>query len=193
RRCVGVFAAVFQAEDGIRDRNVTGVQTCALPILKTGRSPVGLVHGHVDRGGAGFLIVEAVSQILGQGTYAAVAGGHDRLSGELRALFRWYVLVDGLLRRFLSGPAQAGTYGQAIPFDGLRAFFGRVAQHVRLGQLAHHVVAVERKLGLGAAARTRCVVDTKILALVLVRLRTVEVTGGDHAVEDQVTALHRDL
>src|SRR5699024_11324697 len=24
----------FQAEDGIRDRNVTGVQTCALPILK---------------------------------------------------------------------------------------------------------------------------------------------------------------
>src|SRR5207249_7639373 len=25
----------FQAEDGIRDRNVTGVQTCALPILGT--------------------------------------------------------------------------------------------------------------------------------------------------------------
>src|SRR5699024_11485068 len=39
----------FQAEDGIRDRNVTGVQTCALPILdlalavvrrtRAGRSP----------------------------------------------------------------------------------------------------------------------------------------------------------
>src|SRR5699024_11325209 len=29
----------FQAEDGIRDRNVTGVQTCALPIFqKTGKS-----------------------------------------------------------------------------------------------------------------------------------------------------------
>src|SRR5699024_11564235 len=27
----------FQAEDGIRDRNVTGVQTCALPILMLGR------------------------------------------------------------------------------------------------------------------------------------------------------------
>src|SRR5438067_9034587 len=26
----------FQAEDGIRDRNVTGVQTCALPILAPG-------------------------------------------------------------------------------------------------------------------------------------------------------------
>src|SRR5699024_11259066 len=30
----------FQAEDGIRDRNVTGVQTCALPIL--GGSPFAL-------------------------------------------------------------------------------------------------------------------------------------------------------
>src|SRR5699024_12011565 len=27
-----VFVFFFQAEDGIRDRNVTGVQTCALPI-----------------------------------------------------------------------------------------------------------------------------------------------------------------
>src|SRR5699024_11994583 len=30
--CAGVF--FFQAEDGIRDRNVTGVQTCALPISR---------------------------------------------------------------------------------------------------------------------------------------------------------------
>src|SRR5256886_8311135 len=30
--CVGVFF-FFQAEDGIRDLTVTGVQTCALPIL----------------------------------------------------------------------------------------------------------------------------------------------------------------
>src|SRR5437868_13382012 len=28
----------FQAEDGIRDRNVTGVQTCALPICLRGAS-----------------------------------------------------------------------------------------------------------------------------------------------------------
>src|SRR5699024_11664075 len=28
----------FQAEDGIRDRNVTGVQTCALPICTTRRN-----------------------------------------------------------------------------------------------------------------------------------------------------------
>src|SRR5438067_12576528 len=32
---VRFFFFFFQAEDGIRDRNVTGVQTCALPICKT--------------------------------------------------------------------------------------------------------------------------------------------------------------
>src|SRR5699024_11597965 len=31
-RCVALMFFFFQAEDGIRDRNVTGVQTCALPI-----------------------------------------------------------------------------------------------------------------------------------------------------------------
>src|SRR5699024_12075990 len=33
----------FQAEDGIRDRNVTGVQTCALPICQA--SVLGITHG----------------------------------------------------------------------------------------------------------------------------------------------------
>src|SRR5207245_7691281 len=31
-----VFFFFFQAEDGIRDATVTGVQTCALPIFKLG-------------------------------------------------------------------------------------------------------------------------------------------------------------
>ena len=30
---------MLQAEDGIRDRDVTGVQTCALPILHTDKTP----------------------------------------------------------------------------------------------------------------------------------------------------------
>src|SRR5699024_11302987 len=36
RSCVFFF--FFQAEGGIRDRNVTGVQTCALPILPGNRT-----------------------------------------------------------------------------------------------------------------------------------------------------------
>src|SRR5699024_11537682 len=34
-----LFLFFFQAEDGIRDRNVTGVQTCALPISTRARHP----------------------------------------------------------------------------------------------------------------------------------------------------------
>src|SRR5699024_6373022 len=34
--CLYLYIFFFQAEDGIRDRNVTGVQTCALPILGLG-------------------------------------------------------------------------------------------------------------------------------------------------------------
>src|SRR5699024_11711375 len=33
-----VVCFFFQAEDGIRDRNVTGVQTCALPIFSSGNT-----------------------------------------------------------------------------------------------------------------------------------------------------------
>src|SRR5207249_9255481 len=36
---VSVHFFFFQAEDGIRDRNVTGVQTCALPICSLDRFP----------------------------------------------------------------------------------------------------------------------------------------------------------
>src|SRR6185437_4034478 len=50
--CSYVFFFFFQAEDGIRDKLVTGVQTCALPIL-TGRlgeltRPVLLLWGDAD-------------------------------------------------------------------------------------------------------------------------------------------------
>src|SRR5437868_10076911 len=44
---LGFVLFFFQAEDGIRDRNVTGVQTCALPICSgndiTLEVPVGTV------------------------------------------------------------------------------------------------------------------------------------------------------
>src|SRR5256885_3456709 len=42
----------FQAEDGIRDYKVTGVQTCALPILEAGER-VDLVGGDGQQGVVG--------------------------------------------------------------------------------------------------------------------------------------------
>src|SRR5207249_9305105 len=48
---LGIF--FFQAEDGIRDRNVTGVQTCALPIsLRAGRLSWGFGAAARDTAGA---------------------------------------------------------------------------------------------------------------------------------------------
>src|SRR5215216_1474641 len=54
--CIFFVFFFFQAEDGIRDDLVTGVQTCALPILPGGkgvkRIPVeGLKQGHASPGG----------------------------------------------------------------------------------------------------------------------------------------------
>src|SRR5690606_40913542 len=46
----------FQAEDGIRDFHVTGVQTCALPICRGVRGPSRGVHAppaHLDPGARG--------------------------------------------------------------------------------------------------------------------------------------------
>src|SRR5207237_7199297 len=43
-----IFFFFFQAEDGIRDSSVTGVQTCALPIYVAFGQTVNPTEGHVD-------------------------------------------------------------------------------------------------------------------------------------------------
>src|SRR5437868_13899853 len=51
------FFFFFQAEDGIRDRNVTGVQTCALPISSP---PIAVEHTMVDG------VVQLQSELYGR-------------------------------------------------------------------------------------------------------------------------------
>src|SRR6266513_4268786 len=50
----------FQAEDGIRDRNVTGVQTCALPILVPQ-----VLHGAGKRAGGEWRLLLAARRHAG--------------------------------------------------------------------------------------------------------------------------------
>src|SRR5437763_8350219 len=67
------FFFFFQAEDGTRDTSVTGVQTCALPILTSGR------HGFIDRyyrlldwllaASVGILVVPVTIQIIARFTH----------------------------------------------------------------------------------------------------------------------------
>src|SRR3712207_7896577 len=80
----------FQAEDGIRDIGVTGVQTCALPIWGPSGRGLRLPEDPVDLG-------DVVQQLLGLGrVHAALAAGGAGLLGRLvEQLVQLRVLLEG--------------------------------------------------------------------------------------------------
>src|SRR5207248_7781357 len=73
------FCFFFQAEDGIRDRTVTGVQTCALPILHAGGAAIPDLHCARILAGA---ICEFHAK-RGRG-WLAISGGIEMRSEERR-------------------------------------------------------------------------------------------------------------
>src|SRR5207249_5089354 len=75
KRCRCFF---FQAEDGIRDRNVTGVQTCALPIL----GAVSRRGGRVPAGGGG---AAPATRRAGGSAGVSGEGGRGKGRGRRRA------------------------------------------------------------------------------------------------------------
>src|SRR5205823_9776331 len=76
--CVFFF---FQAEDGIRDKLVTGVQTCALPICRVvivGGGYIGLEVAAVMRGeGREVTVLEAEERVLKRVTGKTVSAFFD--------------------------------------------------------------------------------------------------------------------
>src|SRR3712207_7635636 len=68
------FIFFFQAEDGIRDIGVTGVQTCALPIYRGGAAP-GAAHALgpalLAHGGEALALVQQTRKV------DQVGSGHD--------------------------------------------------------------------------------------------------------------------
>src|SRR5437773_2858080 len=71
------FVFFFQAEDGIRDRDVTGVKTCALPIFR--ELPELGVHVEIHRGGLEAFGIERVdddSSRIERGADVAVGQDH---------------------------------------------------------------------------------------------------------------------
>src|SRR5699024_11131592 len=83
----------FQAEDGIRDRNVTGVQTCALPIYYKKSTRKDLTMKHVTKV---FWISIAIVAIA---VFAGIVApeGLERVTTNLQDLittnFGWYYLI----------------------------------------------------------------------------------------------------
>src|SRR5207249_8264043 len=74
----------FQAEDGIRDRNVTGVQTCALPILPGCHSGGSLYAPHNSQTGRRSLHEFSPGFNGGSGYYVYPMAAEDPRSEERR-------------------------------------------------------------------------------------------------------------
>src|SRR6266705_3845590 len=70
-----IYFFFFQAEDGIRDRTVTGVQTCALPILP------GMLHMEILRSPLPHARIKSIDTSKAW----AVPGVHLVLTGEMMA------------------------------------------------------------------------------------------------------------
>src|SRR5699024_11964528 len=90
----------LQAEDGIRDRNVTGVQTCALPISRiadigagTGKFAQPLIEAGMNvtcvepnRDMLGVLSSRSEERRVGRDGGAAQAGRHEEVGGVARGV-----------------------------------------------------------------------------------------------------------
>src|SRR5699024_12170472 len=75
----------FQAEDGIRDRNVTGVQTCALPISTYSGGGVGELLASYDGAvpvNLGYLVPASTvrNEVLGRAERPATLAETERMA-----------------------------------------------------------------------------------------------------------------
>src|SRR6185312_17079915 len=98
------FFFFFQAEDGIRDLIVTGVQTCALPILIE-RVPADFAD-HPDFAGAPHLIEFAIDQ----GWYNPASGPFDAnaVYGDGRGAWQGAAWMTGELAARAARPEHIG-------------------------------------------------------------------------------------
>src|SRR2546421_12548638 len=130
---VGILDTVlffFQAEDGIRDLIVTGVQTCALPISRLARQHVRFVHD-----------VDLVTALAGGGVHGTLT----QVAGVVHAPVRGGIELDDVEVHRASPDPGAGI---ALP--------ARLTRRPRTAALAIERPREDtRRRGLADATRTR--------------------------------------
>src|SRR5256886_10356966 len=110
-RCARVLMFFFQAEDGIRDLTVTGVQTCALPIsARKALPPINLgalrsAHGLAFAGGKLYFTAETNKAV---GRYDPVTKSVDLVLGTGQDRTHM-VAVSENLERIVTSNVSSGT------------------------------------------------------------------------------------
>src|SRR6266498_5493299 len=85
----------FQAEDGIRDADVTGVQTCALPIFARALETLPLLAEALGRGELSYAKVRALTRVATPETEARLLGvGRAGTAAHVERRVRGWRYVD---------------------------------------------------------------------------------------------------
>src|SRR5215213_7834217 len=155
---VNSFFFFFQAEDGIRDWSVTGVQTCALPISGPDRPHI--LTAPTTRGGA--MTAREPQEMAQVATEVGAKKAHRTWDRVLVSAFLAgaYIAFGGLVAIAVSSGLDPGTWG-TLPtlFTGTAFTLGLVLVLIAGSDLATGnmalvpLSAMRGKLGVGDVAR----------------------------------------
>src|SRR5690606_40641880 len=122
----------FQAEDGIRDFHVTGVQTCALPIsLGAVDQPPAVLGDLISKAMVGTFL----GVLLAYGFVAPLASRLERRTAESVKVLE---CIKVTLLASMNGypPQLAVEFGRKVLFSAVRPSFGELEEHVRQAKSA---------------------------------------------------------
>src|SRR2546427_7961895 len=156
------FFFFFQAEDGIRDLTVTGVQTCALPIFMGAQVSSERPHGHLIAG-----IARRMQTLRRSEAKILLAGGPAIIHGGGREPMAW-LIEAGYVHVLFCGNAlaahdmEAHLYGTSL---GLHLESRALAHHghehplrtINLGRTIRSIEAAARPGAITTGIMAACV------------------------------------